>query len=49
MEWHAFDQVVIAKTTYYEFGKDHVERLIARYSDLIPYYEESVVTKIREQ
>jgi hypothetical protein len=42
-------QAVIAKTTDYEFGKDHVEQLIARYSDLIPNYEESVATKIREQ
>jgi hypothetical protein len=36
MEWHACDQAVTAKSTYYEFGKDHVERLIARYSYLIP-------------
>jgi hypothetical protein len=45
MEWHAFDQV-ITSTTDFDFGKESVMQLIARYSTLIPNYEESVAIKI---
>jgi hypothetical protein len=49
MEWHSFDRVAVAKTAGFEFAKDNVIRMIARYSNHMQNYEEVMVIKISKQ
>ncbi|KAL3874691.1 hypothetical protein ACJMK2_037666 [Sinanodonta woodiana] len=49
MDWQAFDHCIIAKNLSFEFGKDSLNKLIQRFSRIIPNCQESVISKIGEQ
>ena len=49
MDWQAFDHCIIANNSSFEFGKDSLNKLIRRFSWIIPNCQESVFSKIGEE
>ncbi|KII60482.1 hypothetical protein RF11_08410 [Thelohanellus kitauei] len=49
MDWQAFDHCAIAKESHFEYGNDKMDKLIRRFSGVIPNFHEDLISKIREQ
>ena len=49
LDWQAFDHYVIARDSNFEFGKESLNKLIRRFSSVIPNCEENVISNSCEQ
>ena len=49
LDWRAFDHCAITRDSSFEFGKESLNKLIRRFSSVIPNCNENVILKICEQ